>query len=377
MSEKYAIQLGLEISRESRHIKKVTVGNKKDATTTGLASAPFSFRGEDPIYPLKFYLLPDCVRDVILGNPFIKATKTFSNLSNFYRRLKRRAAQAISAYHLLFLGNSAPQFNGFINGMPQEALADSGAQVMVMDEKYARSIGLEIKTGREERTKLIFADKSTAFTKGMAYGVEWKFRSPTDESSNLYRLNFHILENAPADVILCDSFLFETEAFSRYAYCLQESDDEEDGDWEQHCFAISKAPRRKAKQEADLLSYIDLSHLEVIRRGKAEDQIAQLDLSEQSVAWEKEMRERAQWEQKMTAMQAGQTQSGGSPLSSTSSPYSSVSSTPQSAHSSASSTVDSGRNTLGSALRSFWRRRSKSKQADPNLPAVATNSNVS
>jgi hypothetical protein len=236
IKEKYAIRLGLPINRSVVH--KVTVGSGKEVTTVGTATAPFRFKGEYGVHDLEFCLLAECLNDIILGKPFLKLTETFSIPSNFRRRVRERVVRGISQFRLLYLGTSSPMFEGSINGQPQTALADSGAKVLVMDEAYAQSIRVPIHIGHEDRTRLKFADNSIADTSGMAYDVEWRF-GRDGEFSPPYWLNFHILKNAPANIILCDTFLFDNEAFSRYHHYLIDNDDDyEDENDKFHCLAI-------------------------------------------------------------------------------------------------------------------------------------------
>ena len=310
IKEEYAARLGLlPINRSVG--RKVTVGGGKEVTTVGTATAPFRFKGEYGVHDLKFYLLPNCIHDVILGKSFLKFTETFSILSNFYRRVKERVVRGISQFHLLYLGASSPMFEGSINGQPQTGLADSGAKVLVMDEAYAQSIDVPVHIGHEHRTRLKFADNSIADTSGMAYDVEWRF-GRDGEFTSPYRLNFHILENAPANVVLCDTFLFDNEAFSRYhPYLIDNDDDYEDEDDEFHCFAIdidqmqskkftiSQSPDSLSNcrfpQTAIACSLANLQHLEIIRRDEEEDRISDLPADKQMAAQIIENRRRAEW----------------------------------------------------------------------------------
>jgi hypothetical protein len=234
MREDYAHRLGLLIDRHQTH--KVIIGSGKTTSTTGTAITTFRFQGESQSYPLTFHLLPNCIHNVILGKPFLKATRTFSNLIHFASRVKQRIMKGITQHHLFYLGDSTPRFQGLINGIPQEALADSGAKVMIMDEDYARSIGLYINSGSEHRIKLRFADNSTAYTSGMTHDVEWEFGF--GEHSDPHLLDFYVLKNAPANVILSDMFLFGTKAFSQYDCYLVDDDDEDDDGYDVFFFAI-------------------------------------------------------------------------------------------------------------------------------------------
>lgn len=141
-------------------------------TTVGATSVPLRFSGEDKAHNLEFQLLPNCIHNVIIGKPFLKLTKTFSNVANFCRRVKERVARGISQFHFLYLGGFSPMFDGSINGQVQTALAGSGSKVLLMDESYARNIRLHIENGHEHRTRLKFADSSVTDTVGIAYNVE-------------------------------------------------------------------------------------------------------------------------------------------------------------------------------------------------------------
>lgn len=95
-----------------------------------------------------------------------------------------------------------------------------------MDEKYAEKLGLPILRGDAQRVKLVFADNSTTMTSGMVKGVRWSFGTTTREQEHI--LNFHILKNPPAPVILSDKLFFDTDAYSQYECYLEDKDNEDD-----------------------------------------------------------------------------------------------------------------------------------------------------
>lgn len=358
IKEEFAKRLGLPIDRAL--VCKVTVGNGKLVKTTGVVTAPFRFKGEHHVHHLKFHILPDCIHNVILGKSFLKLTETLSKLSNFHRRVKERVVKGISQFHLLYLGASSPMFEGFINGRPQTALADSGAKVLVMDEAYALRTGVSIQTGYEHRTRLKFVDNSTADTSGMAYNVEWRF-GRDGEFTSPYRLNFHILKNAPADVILCDTFLYDNEAFSRYHhYLLDNDDDSKDEDDESHCFAIDVDRRKKRLQTPPIASSLaDLQYLELVRRGKEEDHISALPVSEQPAAKNIEKQQCAEWDRTFAALQANiKAQSLQQPSTTATSPLQST----QPAHSSTTRPQDSNSSPTGERRWLKWPTQLKRRQ---------------
>lgn len=302
MREDYAIRHGFSINRTKS--SNTTVGSGKQIKTVGTATATFKFTGEKEIHQLKFHLLPNCIHDVIIGKAFLKLTNTFSNTANFLRRVKQRIVNGISHFHLLYLGASTPMFEGTINGLEQTALADSGSKVLVMDERYARSIGLEIHRGHRHRTILTFADNSVATTVGMAYNVEWRF-GRDDQLSSPHFLNFHILKNSPADVILNDSLLFETQAFSRYQSFLIDDDvdfeEYEDEDVQVYVFAIDK---KKKQATVTTMSLADIEHLELVRRGEEADRISSLPEATRSAAQVIEQQRRTDWDHEFAIVQS-------------------------------------------------------------------------
>jgi len=230
MNEDFALRSGLEVDRAD--VRKVRIGSGLEITTKGSVTSTFRFQDEYDYYSLVFHILPNSLHDVILGKPFLGVTQT---LTKFFHRIKEKVVKAVSQQrHMLYLGASGPRFEGYVKNVPQAALGDTGSKVAVLDEDFARRIGVPIHNTRKYRTWLRFADNSTVRAAGMAFGVEWKFGG----SETPYLLDFHILKNASSSVILCDTFLFDTRAFSQYQDCLFD-EDHEDNEYS-HCFAIDK-----------------------------------------------------------------------------------------------------------------------------------------
>ncbi|KAF2689349.1 hypothetical protein K458DRAFT_462285 [Lentithecium fluviatile CBS 122367] len=169
MRATYAAELGLNVNHGSA--RDVAIGSGKRVRTLDTVHSTFQFANEPSRHELEFHILPSCVHNVILGKTFLKATRTLSSVTKFARRVKKRLLEWINRRRLLFLGESAPKFTGFINGRAGDALADSGSSMLVMDEEYARNLGLHIHVGEEYRTRLLFADGSKAYTSGMTRGA--------------------------------------------------------------------------------------------------------------------------------------------------------------------------------------------------------------
>ncbi|KAF2855313.1 hypothetical protein T440DRAFT_209393 [Plenodomus tracheiphilus IPT5] len=192
-------------------------------TTTGVAHVDLRFSGERSLHQLEFHLLRDCVQEVTLGRKFLNLTQTFTR---HFARVRQRVVQGLAEFHLLYLGDSGPKFTSMLNGRPQEALGDIGANGLIMDEACAHRNGIPVVRDEKYRRLISFADGTTKMTSGIAFGVSWGYGLGAVGKKHL--LDFHILENAPADVILSDDFLFNTKAFTEYNCYLVEDDDESD-----------------------------------------------------------------------------------------------------------------------------------------------------
>jgi hypothetical protein len=282
INEAYAQECGFIVDR--RVASAVKIG-RKTINTIGVVELSFSFRDESTHYPLRFHVLQNCPRNLVLGYPFLKYTETLSDAGNYARRVSdqkqttpfvlraqansrphqhgvfgyplRKLTETLSKaascvrrlvsafvprrfrYHnILYLGDSIPRFTGTINGCPQEALADTGSKVLLMDEDFARSNGFSIFDTNSYRIRLCFADGSTAYTLGIAKAINWQF-GPTDTGTS-YPLDFYILKDAPADVILSEDFLLrKTRAFIEHSAYLLDDYKGAKGEKESHIFVIN------------------------------------------------------------------------------------------------------------------------------------------
>ncbi|KAH8749456.1 hypothetical protein BGZ57DRAFT_775959 [Hyaloscypha finlandica] len=294
MKKSIAHKWGLTINHTAQ--LRVRLGSGREIYSTEKVTAQFSFLKESQTYELEFWLLPDCVHDVILGKLFLNVSKTFSSVANCLRRVKERVVKRLSHFDLLYVsGGNGPMFKGFLDGTPYLALGDTGAKVAVLDEDQAWHAGISYDTGPEHCTTLRFVDGSKKDTSGTAYGVEWRF----GDDQVPYLLDFHILKNAPAKAILPDSLLFSTMAFCRYADFLIDSDD---GDTS-HCFLIDQDLKRQIETGSTIA---DLEFQETVRQGEVMDHIASLNEPERQTAWDQERQRRARWALNMQVIRQSQ-----------------------------------------------------------------------
>jgi hypothetical protein len=73
------------------------------------------------------------------------------------------------------MGANALRCSGLLNGYVQDALADPGSSVLIMDEDFAQAAGLTVSESQSNRRRLRFADNTTAIISGMTFGVKWEF----------------------------------------------------------------------------------------------------------------------------------------------------------------------------------------------------------
>lgn len=241
--------------------RSIAITRTQHVKTSGVVCATFGFAGEVEMHPLRFHLLPDCQHNVVLGKSFLKLTKTFSDARNLLSRVKERVVQTLERYNLCYLGDSTPKFTGLLNGRPREALGDSGSQGNFMSKAFTGSMKFSITHDPEYRFIVQFADGSTAKTMGMVHGVKWQFG--LTGTGTEHSLDFHVLEDSPADVILSDAFLYKTRAFAVYdRYLIDEGgdeDDNEDGNEDDDAYLLAITLRRERCNQGQHLSVVKFS----------------------------------------------------------------------------------------------------------------------
>ena len=98
----------------------------------GAVKFEWSFVGErQKASEITCHVLPKCSFDLILGNPFLKATETMSRYRN---RLSRCLFRTRNVLGMSYMSGGSGAFLGLLNGKYQIfALPDSGAERNVMN----------------------------------------------------------------------------------------------------------------------------------------------------------------------------------------------------------------------------------------------------
>ena len=179
-------------------------------------------------YNLSFYVLADCIFDVMIGGAFLYATSTMTLYRNRLSRIPR-PRRALHTRIVNLCGISSRRLNGVLLSEKCLALPDSGAEPNLLSYEYAKQRGwlLDMVPGPKNCTLLQFADGSTEATEGRLH-LEWAYSGQRDVriSPARYSITFDILRGCPFDVILGQDFLDRTNAFTKYIDFFQDVYDE-------------------------------------------------------------------------------------------------------------------------------------------------------
>jgi hypothetical protein len=209
ISERYARLHKFAVDRRGQsHVK---VGSGAKTNIIGTAKLPFTFDGESETHHLTFNVLGKSLYDVVLGSPFLRLTQTFTRFTHRIQRRTRNFFQS-NFFKMCLLGSH--QFlSGLTNGIPVDAVPDTGADVSVMSASFARAMGFTVNSEEQHRVLLGFADCSTAKTIGVVKDMPWNFCGG-DQSAHL--TDVYVLADLPVDLVLGNEFLWETNAFVEY-----------------------------------------------------------------------------------------------------------------------------------------------------------------
>ena len=210
ISLSYAQQHGLMIDESVR--ERVTIGDGSNILVIGTTNLPFSFAGELTKHYLDFQLLRKSLHDVILGSAFLRASET---LTRFTHRVQRKVRKSVGHgnHRVCFLG-SHQYVKGQANDILVNAIPDTGADVSVMSERFAKSKVFEIDDDEQHRISLEFVDGSTAKACGVVKDVAWRYG--VDEQT--HPTNVYVLPKLPTDLVLGYAFLRQTNAFVKHQH---------------------------------------------------------------------------------------------------------------------------------------------------------------
>lgn len=203
---------------------QVKLGNGSKIRILGTVTLPFSFRGEVEKHNLVFNVLRKSLHDVMLGNSFLRTSKT---LTRFTHRMGQKVRKVFehNVHKLCFLGSQ--QFvNGFINGACTAAVPDTGADVSVISASFAKAHGYHINNESQHCVMLRFADGSTTRALGVIEHAAWSYCGDV----RTFYTDAYVLEDLPVDLVLGYDFLCQTNAFVEHEEAFWESEERDDND---------------------------------------------------------------------------------------------------------------------------------------------------
>lgn len=214
ISDDFAQRNRIVVDRSKQTMFQTAVGSR--AETLGVARLPFQFAQETDTFVEDFHVLGKCLYDVILGNPFLTLTKTFSH---FAHRVSKKLRVVSSCYRVGFTGSPQQMLAGWANGHPTLALPDTGADISLMSLEHAISTNHRVNYNYEHRKLLQFVDGSVALTSGLVEDFQWEFELAAS-SSQVYCPKVYILEDLQTDLVLSFDFLSSSQALSAHADLL-------------------------------------------------------------------------------------------------------------------------------------------------------------
>lgn len=206
---------------------EIRLADNRVVESIGTASLPFSFLGEKTLYTCAFKVMAHCAHDVVFGYRFLRKTATLPGLKHFARRAKEVILTTYQRIRMMLTGPPEQFMPGFINGLPVNAVPDTGSDAMVVSHDFAKRMGFKVHREREHRVWLTLADGAEVLTSGMVMNAEWRFSKTTGLPSDFgFEYNLLVLDNMPCDMVLSGEFLHRTQAFAakQQNACVPEQD---------------------------------------------------------------------------------------------------------------------------------------------------------
>ncbi|KAH0562955.1 hypothetical protein GP486_002478 [Trichoglossum hirsutum] len=212
LSAAFARRHGIQIEKRPEFRKSLQLGDRITTQTTGQVMLPWSFANEpERVYHVPFEVLEKCPADVIIGNEFLGVTKTMSANAH---RLVRKKLNKLDPFSFHHAGLTKQFIAGTLGGMEVYAFPDTGCDLNLMSDKYARMRGFTVDTSPESRVFLKFPDGRVRETRGVVR-VPWSFAEDPSNTEDLY---FDILPGSTHDVILGGDFLFKSETIPKHTH---------------------------------------------------------------------------------------------------------------------------------------------------------------
>lgn len=172
----FAESIGLHLfDREPESQVGFRMANGNMIYSIGRAIARWSFKkGSSESYEISFYVFAECCFDVVIGDPFLRATRTMSTNEHRLSWIPR-PKWALYVRRINLLGCPSQQMKGKLSGEEVFALADTGAEGgNLVSYDYAKRRGWLTSDLVGKRSLLQFPDGSQSRTEGQVRKV-WRY----------------------------------------------------------------------------------------------------------------------------------------------------------------------------------------------------------
>ncbi|PMD28759.1 hypothetical protein L207DRAFT_574684 [Hyaloscypha variabilis F] len=222
ISDRRRKELGLQMQPNP---KSFPMGNSKRIFSPGTVTVPLAFE-DDPtnIMTIVAHVVYTFAYDLLLGNPFLKATKC---LTTFIHRFVPCLFSVKSKWSFNLLGETTQRFKAQLgNGILISGLPDIGSARNVMDARLAIDYkdDFEILSQPENCGKILFPDGTEEATIGQAR------TTITLADGKVVPIVFELLPDCHVPVVLGQDFVFDYDIYRKYATSIMESDDLDGGD---------------------------------------------------------------------------------------------------------------------------------------------------
>jgi aspartyl protease len=218
MSEDLVKALGLRIQRAAEDKKQFSLANGKTVGAVGRVTTRFSFAsGSSRASPPEciFYVFSSLAVPVIMGMEFLKQTETLTKHTD---RMTEQTMPTMQALRVNSLGKAKQNLVCRLGPYTGLASTDTGSDIDLVSPKFAGSRAFNILPMRET---IQFADCSSGYTSGIIRAAFCVGRLDDCEgfipSSITQVLDFHVLDNLTADILLGQQTIRCLDVFNNHA----------------------------------------------------------------------------------------------------------------------------------------------------------------
>jgi hypothetical protein len=212
ISKKFGRQLGYSTDFKTESPESFQLVNGRKMKSWGQLQLPWKFSNEsNTTYSLTFHVLDNGLEDVIIGNSFLKETETLGLNSH---RLSERPIQNYDRYRIWNVGTPNQRLPGLLDNLKVSAFADTGCQLNIMSEAYARALGYDIITLDDQRIVFELPDGSTVPSPGYIE-ARWAFEDCAGKETLIY---FDVMPNSTYDIVLGGDVLFKNKIFGDFTH---------------------------------------------------------------------------------------------------------------------------------------------------------------